>query len=798
MRKKIKNITIQLSLALSIFFLKVESQNHFHENDEYAQVKIWLIDKDIHEFRNLNLDLDHGVYKKDTWFETPLSHSDIEKLRTNGYEVEILIEDLQQFFRDRNNAPKQKNLKNGNTCFENNIYPEVENFELGSMGGFYTYEEMLEDLDSMASKYPHLIKPISQIDTFTSWENRPIFYSKISNNPNIDSNKPKALYTSLLHAREPGALSVVMYFMWYLLENYDTNPEVKYLVDNTELYFVPCINPDGYIYNQNTNPNGGGMHRKNRRDVGTSNKGVDLNRNFAYEWGGTGSSNNNNSDIYRGPEAFSEPETQAVKWLVENYQFEIALNYHTYGNLLLFPWGYTEDFQCPDHDLFENFTNYMVQENNYSNIQSAGLYPAAGDSDDWMYGDTSTKPKIFALTPEVGSNSDNFWPPTDRIIEQCKENLWQNISAAKILLENANVEDLSSNIYTNSNGYIPLSIERLGLKETTYEISIQGINDCFSNIGNPITITQIEFGEKVLDSIAYSLNVNEIVNNQFQYIIQVNTANFTSYDTITRYFGDFQIAFKDDSLNMLQWEETGDWGKDNDYFSPPFSTSDSPFGNYENNTTNTLISKPIDLTNAALAFLNFYAKWNIEANFDYMQISASSNGSAWMPLCGNFTKKGSQNQDENQPVYDGIQEDWVFESIDLNDFLGTTIQLKFEMVSDAFINADGFKFDDLEVIILPGSPNNLSNLNNENFIEMSVFPNPSSSEAFVSYKMNHDLENSKLEIINLLGKKIYEAPIENSNGMHALPKSIQSGIYFIQIKNADKILSSTKWIKTNN
>jgi murein tripeptide amidase MpaA len=71
--------------------------------------------------------------------------------------------------------------------------------------------------------------------------------------------------------------------MWYLLENYGTNDEVTYLVNNHQLYFVPCINPDGYVYNQTTNPNGGGMWRKNRRNNGGGVYGVDLNQNKLFQ-----------------------------------------------------------------------------------------------------------------------------------------------------------------------------------------------------------------------------------------------------------------------------------------------------------------------------------------------------------------------------------------------------------------------------------------------------------------------------------------------------------------------------------
>src|SRR5690606_2209606 len=114
----------------------------------------------------------------------------------------------------------------------------------------------------------------------------------ISDQPDVDQDEPEVLYDALHHAREPASLSQLIFYMWYLLENYGTNDEVTYLVDSTEMYFVPCVNPDGYVYNWNNHPTGGGMWRKNRRVNGNGTFGVDLNRNYGHEWGynNTGSS----------------------------------------------------------------------------------------------------------------------------------------------------------------------------------------------------------------------------------------------------------------------------------------------------------------------------------------------------------------------------------------------------------------------------------------------------------------------------------------------------------------------------
>ena len=95
----------------------------------------------------------------------------------------------------------------------------------------------------------------------------------------------------------------LIYFMQYILSQYGTDPEITCLINNRELYFVPCANPDGYVYNQTTNPNGGGFWRKNRRNNGDGTFGVDLNRNFDYNWGfdNNGSSPITSSEVYRGP-----------------------------------------------------------------------------------------------------------------------------------------------------------------------------------------------------------------------------------------------------------------------------------------------------------------------------------------------------------------------------------------------------------------------------------------------------------------------------------------------------------------
>ena len=142
---------------------------------------------------------------------------------------------------------------------------------------------------------------------------------KISDNPNVNEDEPEVLFNSAIHAREVITPEVLLHAMDHLTDNYGVLPEITDLVDNREMWFVVVVNPDGYFHNQVIEPNGGGMWRKNRRQIVASIYGVDLNRNYGYEWGydDLGSSSSPTAETYRGNGPFSEPESQNMKQFTE-------------------------------------------------------------------------------------------------------------------------------------------------------------------------------------------------------------------------------------------------------------------------------------------------------------------------------------------------------------------------------------------------------------------------------------------------------------------------------------------------
>ncbi len=405
-------------LLFSLFlFTAALSQN----KGQYVRAKVFCDESQLQKIAVKGIDIDHLAEMTKEYIVGEFSAWEMQQIKDLALKTEILIDDMEAFYRDRNFG----------TCHSEKTEIVTPNgFNYGSMGGFLTMTEVEAELDSLAAQYPTLVSP--KINLGNSYENRPIFMVKMSDNPDIDENEPEALYIGLHHAREAITVIELIYFMQYLAENYGTDPAITYLLQNRELYFVPVMNPDGYVYNETMNPLGGGMWRKNRHITGDTTVGIDLNRNYGFQWAfdNVGSNPAKESDMYRGTAPFSEPETQVIRTFCQMRQFKTALNCHSYGSKLLYPWGY-QPVSCPESDLLALQSGLMTQGNFYTTGQPPLiLYSVNGDSNDWMYGEQLEKGKILAMTPETGMSSDGFWPMQERILPLCEEMM-------PVLLDNA-------------------------------------------------------------------------------------------------------------------------------------------------------------------------------------------------------------------------------------------------------------------------------------------------------------------------------------------------------------------------
>jgi hypothetical protein len=693
---------------LSAFLLSLLSLGVYAQF-KYSQIEIQPRENLLPTLARLGISVDEGTLTNEGKFIAVLSSQELEKISGQGISFTVIHDDYSRFIQERNRncleTVARINREIGERSFRSGNWTVPQGFSLGSMGGFYTLDEIVAKLDSLRIQYPTLISQKTQVGNTLSVEGRMLYYVKISDNPDVNENEPRVLYDALTHAREGIGTQQMFFFMCYLLENYSASEEIKYLVDNLELYFIPLVNPDGYRYNETIAPNGGGMWRKNRRDNGGGVFGVDLNRNFGYMWGydDQGSSPYPGDETYRGTAPFSEPETQAVRDFCNAKDVKLSLNYHSYGDLLTYPWGYIA-VQTPDSVTFQTYSELLTRENFYlTGLPGLILYVVNGDINDWMYGEQITKPKIYTFLPEVGNNADGFWPPVERIIPLCQENMLQNLLLAHLAYRYAEATDITPVIIPEKTGYFHFTVKRYGLdNEGIYTVSVQPLDTLvITSAGGPKVYTGMTFFQSITDSISYTLDPGITPGTPVRFLLQTHNGFYTHADTVTRWFGTPLVILTDDGSSMDQWTSP-EWNTTTAFFvSPPSSITDSPYGNYSNNENNSVTLKyPLPLTASPVAVVGFQARWEIERGYDFVQFKISQGGITWIPLAGRYTHPGTVNQVPGEPVYDGISPEWRAEEIVLTGYENQSVKFRFTLESDSWTRDDGYYFDDFSVTVI--------------------------------------------------------------------------------------------------
>ena len=264
---------------------------------------------------------------------------------------------------------------------------------------YHNFAETAAELKSLADKAPDLASLFSIGKTM---QDRDIWALRLCPDAKgtAASKKPGILFLGMHHAREHLSTDVPLLLAKRLLEN-RKDPEVASLLAGRDIYVIAMVNPDGGEYDISGDRYH--MHRKNMRVNADGSLGVDLNRNYGWGWGGKGSSAYPGDDTYRGPSAFSEPETKAVKAFVESRaNLTTLLSYHTFSELVLYPWGGSND---PIDDkvalkAYQVMAEEMGRMTGYRPMQSSGLYIATGDLTDWSWGERGIFSWTFELTPK--------------------------------------------------------------------------------------------------------------------------------------------------------------------------------------------------------------------------------------------------------------------------------------------------------------------------------------------------------------------------------------------------------------
>ena len=786
--RNMKGRSLLSFLISTIIFLSPFSSDA--QQPSHSRVKIYTGDDGLKKLGQLGIETDHGDIRRDVWLVTDLDTSEIRLVRQAGFNIEILIPDVKKHYREQLQSPGNQRAgmpPPAGCAYGKPVYPLPNNFALGSYaGGYFTYQEILDNLDRMASLFPNLITIKAALPGGKTIEGRQIYVVKISDNPSLDEPEPEVLYTALHHAREPGSMMQLIFYMWYLLENYSTNPEVASIISNTELFFIPCVNPDGYLYNQTKDPKGGGLWRKNRRNNLNGSYGVDINRNYGYNWGydNIGSSPSGFSETHRGASAFSEPETKLIRDFVNSRKFKLALNYHTYGNLLIYPWGYRAATYTPDSAAFVHYGKLLSKFNEYNvgtSDQTVG-YVVNGCADDWLYGEQTAKSKIFAMTPECGNASFGFWPPPAEIIPLSVNTLHQNLTLALLAGKYVTIEEYGPDELASQKGFIHFKIKQLGLDTICpYTITLSALGYNIFQTGNPVIVSGLSPLEELRDSISYELNSYLTNGEEIKFVLSVNNGSYSITDTIVKFFGQPKIIFSSNG-NAKNGFIGSNWGVSGSvFYSPSESITDSPSGNYVANEFKSIrTANPVDLTDAVRAKLSFYARWAMEANYDYVQIQASTdNGSTWVSLCGKYTVEGSSNQIEGEPLYDGFQLSWVQEEIGLDAFKGKNVLFRFVFTSDNVRHYDGFYFDDFLVSIIQDGVTNVYEFTG-NSSDLTLIPNPASDYTMATFSSG--FYSGILEIYDITGRSKQYIPIkENESDVRIETSTLPKGIYLVRI-----------------
>ncbi len=360
------------------------------------------------------LNLDIANVRADGTIEVLARDRDLVALQAYGLPHTVAIADLRSYYRERLTAIDADDGL-AQAAFGSSLSPA---FGAGSMGGYYTFTEVEAVLDQLTALAPSALGAKQSLGQTV--QGRTQWWLRISDNPGVDEGEPEVRFDALHHAREPEGMQTLLWFMLWIAENYGTDPLATYLVDEREIYCVPVVNPDGYVHNQSTDPNGGGLWRKNRRDNGDGTFGVDLNRNYPEFWGydNVGSSGSTSNDLYRGPSPASEPETQNMLAFMAAHEFRTALSIHCFGNVWLAPYGY--DFVPVENPAeYDEVGALVTGDNGYEfGPGPEVLYAANG-----VTFDTDHLGGAMAWTPEIGGDNDGFWPDTDRIVPLAEDNL---------------------------------------------------------------------------------------------------------------------------------------------------------------------------------------------------------------------------------------------------------------------------------------------------------------------------------------------------------------------------------------
>lgn len=829
------------------FDIKEENSNNAKIDLTYHRIKIFFKNQsELNKLWALGFDSE-GVEFNKNFVVLIVNSSEYQELLKQDFSFEFINENYSEYltkeldgkkFNSFLNDLKQKTKKineiqslsdNLNLNLENEVIPQ--NFNFGSYYNYHTLDEIYAEFEKMRSLYPSFI---SKEEFGKSIENRPLYVWKF--NFTNKSNSHISLFTALHHAREPITASTLIFTAWHLLENYFNNESLNHnyitnLLQNGEVHFVPCLNPDGYLININSGQ--AGLWRKNARVINGKVTGVDLNRNYGPNefWNfkdTTGSSTNVNFDTYRGQSEFSEPETRAIRDLANKYKYINALNFHSFGQIVITPNLSIKNAEQAKS--FESYgvVNYKKTKYTFGTDSMSVGYRTRGNSDDWFYQTNDKSYSTFALTPELDESfyQNDSIKILKSIIYGKNYILTQLNSLYKFPVVNQyelkdNNGKLELVIQIENIGFVDIHVPKIKIKRNFQDNFVEN-NSNQTLMRNQKVVYTFEFDKFDLNDADTTILIEIYDESELLSKIEqkINLAPFK----ITKYFdsnftiNDLKSTFNFYHKSRIVDFDNSNWAIETKHNKP--SITDSKNQNYDSLSYNYLKSKsPLKFKEDTKYELLIEASWLIERNYDHFFVRLfDSTSRKYFYLDNEFAK--SRYVFENSvlslgeyPIFEGYFVTPQILRFDVNKVVDKltnidNIFLEIGVVSDKSKNYDGFNIYRIELFefeknkklsINPIYKNNLNNLIiNENIykIDLKNLINIDVNDIKINDNEKYfDISKFTFSLVDNLGNDLTQN--FSVNGTKIVLKLENNGVYFLNINYPNNTIKTIKILKTD-
>ncbi len=688
--------------------------------------------------------------------------------------------------------------------------------------GYRSYDDMKTELLQLAFNHSNIIN-VTTIGESRGKEyatagnsnyndyQHDIWCVKLSDNVMLNEDEPNIIFDGEHHAREPISMEMVMLILNYLVDNYGTDPDVTFWVDNAQIWFVPLINPDGHkiVIDQNDT-----SWRKNIRDNDENGHitwggyyypdGVDPNRNYGPpEWFGGQGTSGPTGKTYCRPESFSEPETSAIRDLLTQYRFDLGMSYHSYSELIMWPLGFNMSCMAPDVNALANLGQEMAATvpslygGHYTPQQTNALYPCSGTTTDYGYG----VERIFYFITELGTT---FIPDATTMNTIINDNL----SAGLILIDRIFDRVVTGNITDSLSGtYLDAEVFVSGIDDTGtdvepyisdpdfgryYRILLPGTYDLtFSAFGfqsktindiQVVTGLQTELDVELVlapttnvhinlknedgdpipnaDIIVLDTPLSPVTTNMYGYA-QIPDVPYGSYEveiTATAY-GTFTYLMEVTALN-----NSFTFAMVEPFFIDDFElglvnwTTTGDWGisitQYYSGIFSLADSPDGEYSNYELSYATLDEEINlinaISAHVEFITRYEIESGYdfVYFQISTNGTSWTTIED------YTGMQTSWEVQSFDLLDYLGETVHFRFKFYSDNSVTKDGIYIDDFKIYRYENNFSNDDPAMQNIFALYQNYPNPFSGSTQFAFSLPANTENAGISIYNLLGQLV--------------------------------------------